>query len=96
MQMFMKFVNFYKKFIVNYNRINIALSDLLKKEKKEKFHIKFVFIDEVKQVFEILKKVFTSISMLIHFDAIKKIMMKTNASKFAIFEILFQFVKKTK
>lgn len=34
-------------------------------------------------------------SMLIHFDAIKKIMMETNAFGFAIFEIFSQFVENT-
>ena len=44
---------------------------------------------ETKKTFEKLKHSFTSILMLVHFDLSRKSLIKTNVSRYAIFEIIF-------
>ena len=50
----------------------------------------FVFIVEARQSFKDLKKAFTKVLFLIHFDLVKKIRLETNASKFTIIGTLLQ------
>ena len=95
-QIFLKFVNFYKKFIKKFNRIIAKLSDLLKNNKKSKFTFKFVYTAKVEAAFEKFKRLFIQISLLWHFDSEKKILIKTNVFNYAVFEILFQWNDETK
>jgi hypothetical protein len=85
-QIFLRFVNFYKKFIKEFFRIADALFALLKKSDKNKFHIFFEFISDAKKSFEKLRQAFFTTSLLRHFDSNRKINFKTNASDFAISE----------
>jgi hypothetical protein len=89
-QIFLKIVNFYRKFIKEYFRVADALSALLKKNDKNKFHIFFEFTSNAKKSFENLRQVFFTASLLRHFDSNRKIKLETNASNFAILKIFFQ------
>ena len=89
--MFIDFANFYKRFIKRFSRIIFDLTDLLKDAKKSKFQ----FTEKAKISFNDLKKTFTTTFTLIHFDFIRKILLKTNVSEFVSSEILSQLIKKT-
>ncbi len=88
-QVFIDFVNFYRRFIQRFSRITFELTNLLKDDKK------FVFSKTTRKTFNDLKRVFITISTLIYFDFMKKILLKTNASKFVLTEILSQLNSKT-
>jgi hypothetical protein len=51
-QIFLKFVNFYRKFIKKFFRVANALFALLKKNDKNKFHILFEFTSDAKKSFK--------------------------------------------
>ncbi len=89
-QIFLKFVNFYKRFIKEFSRVANALFALLKESDKDKFHIFFEFISNAKKSFEKLRQAFFTASLFHHFDLNRKIKLKTNASDFAISRIIFQ------
>jgi hypothetical protein len=89
-QIFLKFANFYKRFIKEFYRVANALSALLKKSDKNKFHILFEFISDAKKSFEKLRQAFFTASLLRHFDSNRKIKFETDASNFAISKIIFQ------
>jgi hypothetical protein len=89
-QIFLRFVNFYKRFIKEFFRVADALSALLKKNDKDKFHIFFEFILNAKKSFEKFRQVFFTASLFRHFDSNRKIKLETNASDFVISEIIFQ------
>ena len=63
-QVFLSFVNFYKRFIQEYSRIFNDFTALFKKSKKKKFFQFFCMTDEANQFFHDLKKMFTSESLL--------------------------------
>jgi hypothetical protein len=54
-QIFLRFANFYRKFIKEFFRVANALSALLKKSDKDKFHIFFEFTSDAKELFEKLR-----------------------------------------
>jgi hypothetical protein len=89
-QIFLKFVNFYKRFIEKFFRVANALSALLKKSDKDKFHIFFEFTSNAKKSFKKLRQAFFTASLFRHFDSNRKIKLEINASDFAILEIIFQ------
>jgi hypothetical protein len=89
-QIFLKFVNFYKKFIKEFFRVANALSALLKKNDKDKFHIFFEFISNAKKSFKKLRQAFFTASLLRHFDSNRKIKFEIDASNFVISEIISQ------
>jgi hypothetical protein len=89
-QIFLKFVNFYKKFIKEFFRVADALFALLKKSDKDKFYTFFEFISDAKKSFKKLRQIFFTASLLRHFDLNRKIKLETNASNFIISEIIFQ------
>ena len=64
MQIFLKFVNFYQKFIKKFNRIIAKLNDFLKNNKKNKFTFKFVYTAKIKTMFEKFKRLFIQILLL--------------------------------
>jgi hypothetical protein len=92
-QIFFEFANFYKRFIEIFSRIAKTLTFLLKKENKKRFRERFVFNTDAKKAFEILKIVFTCVSMLLHFDLDKRSQLKTNAFNFVLSTIISQLVK---
>ena len=72
--MFLKFINFYRKFIRGYLKIIIFLINLIKikslKFKNSNDSVLFLLILKSleEKVFKVLKKIFISISILIYFN----------------------------
>jgi hypothetical protein len=93
-QIFLKFVNFYRRFIKAFSRITDAMFALFKKSDKNKFHISFEFTSKARKFFEKLSKIFITTFLLRHFDSNRKIKFKTNASNFVISRIIFQLDEK--
>jgi hypothetical protein len=87
-QIFLKFINFYKRFIKAFSRIADAMSALFKRSDKDKFHISFEFISKAREFFERLRKVFITTFLFRHFDSNRKIKLQTDASDFAISKII--------
>jgi hypothetical protein len=90
MQIFLKFVDFYKKFIKTFLRITNAMITLFKKSDKNKFHISFKFTSKAKKSFEKFRKIFITTFLFRHFDSNRKIKFEINASNFIISRIIFQ------
>ncbi len=92
---FLKFVEFYRRFIEKFSKIAKSLTNLFKEKKKEKFDKKFEFTEKARIAFTQLKNVFIKTSILLHFDSKRKIRLKIDAFDFAISEILSQLIEKT-
>ena len=90
--MFLKFANFYKRFIKLYARIIRALTKLLKNNKNKKQNEFFNFNVKVRKIFQRFIKTFIKISMFIHFNSKNFIWIKIIASNFIIATILFQLI----
>ena len=87
-QVFLSFVNFYKRFIYRYFVIAASFIDLLKNNKKNKKFDLYHWDEETKQTFQQFRNIFSFAFFFIHFNFKKKIKMKTNASNFVVIEIL--------
>ena len=70
-QFFLRFVNFYHRFIRDYFKIAALLHELIKNVKKEEWRSFFVLIDTAKDTFDTLKAKFTSALLLTHFNSDK-------------------------
>ena len=81
---FLGFGNFYKYFIKNYSKLTRPLHDLTKKGKP------WTWQEEHKDVFYILKKMFTSYPVLRQPNPEKQYILETDASAFAIGATLMQ------
>jgi hypothetical protein len=92
-QVFIDFVNFYKRFVHAFSKVSVEFFSLLKKNDKSKFKIKFVMISEAKKFMKSIKKVFMSASILRHYELDDESMMKIDAFDFVIVDIFSQFVK---
>jgi len=68
-QIFLKFVNFYRHFIEAYLQIASPLTGLLKGSKNEKKTEPFKWLKDAEKAFNYLKKAFTTASVLVHFDS---------------------------
>ena len=77
-QEFIGFTNFYRKFIRGYSGVLILFTDLIKKNKT------FVWIENEKTVFKELKRRFLKVPILAIFDLKEYIVLKTDASDYAI------------
>ena len=88
--MFLEFVNFYRRFIYCYFKIAASLIDLLKDNKNEKNTKSFVWFKNVERAFRELCDIFMFVSLLCHFDLVKKIWVETDVFNFAIIDILNQ------
>jgi hypothetical protein len=89
-QIFLKFVNFYKRFIKAFLRIANAMFALFKRSDKNKFHIFFEFTSKARKSFEKFRKIFITTFLFRHFDLNRNIKLETNASDFVISRIIFQ------
>ncbi len=69
---------------------SVDLTSLLKKDEKNKFKIKFVLTSKRIESMKTLKRVFTSASILRHYELDDESMMKTNVSNFVIARMFFQ------
>jgi len=85
-QSFLGFANFYRRFIQDYSRVARPLTELTKKEKKEEWS----WNPEAQAAFEELKQRFTTAPILAHFDPVKKVIIETDASDFALGVVLSQ------
>ena len=90
--MFLKYANFYKRFVRFYVKIIRVLTKLLKKSKQERQNESFIFEEVARQAFRRLIKTFTKAFMLIHFDLRNFIKVEIDASEFIIAAILSQFI----
>ena len=89
MQIFLKFVNFYKHFRYRYFKIAASLTTLFKNNKNEKKKSSFKWSNEVEHAFRQLKDIFISIFFL-HYDFLKRNRVKIDAFNFAVASILNQ------
>jgi hypothetical protein len=87
-QVFLGFTNFYRRFIREYARICVPLTDLLKKIKEPT--APFRMGPEALASFEVLKSRFRETPLLRHFDPQRRIKVETDGSKWAIAGILSQ------
>jgi hypothetical protein len=87
-QIFLKFANFYRRFIKNFSRIVSDLSSLLKNNIKKKFDIKFAITSEARIAFSQLKIAFTFALMLRHFNLARHSRLEVDAFDFVISEII--------
>jgi hypothetical protein len=91
---FLKFVEFYRRFIKKFSKIIRSLTNFLKERKKKKFDKKFEFTKEARIAFAQLKDVFIKTSILLHFASKRKIRLKIDAFDFAILELCLNWSKK--
>ena len=83
-QCFLGFANFYYKFIQDYSKIILPLTQLAKKGQS------FLWSNEADMTFRHLKKAFTSAPILAHVDTNKPFIMEADASDFSLGSILSQ------
>jgi len=89
-QVFLEFVNFYRRFIKAYLQIVSPLTGLLKGSKNEKKTEPFEWPEGAAKTFVYLKKVFMTALILVHFDSELKNWMKTDAFRHAVTKIYSQ------
>jgi transposase InsO family protein len=89
-QIFLGFTGFFRRFIHQYSKITVPLTELLKGSVRGKKAGLFEFSERAKEAFESLKQAFMTPPLLIHFDPAKPILVLTDASGFAIAAILMQ------
>ena len=89
--MFLRFTEFYRRFIAKFFIIIASLTDFTKsvKKKKSKFH--FAMIKKTRKAFEQLKMTFITTLILQHFDWKTSFGMKTDSFKQKVVEVLTQF-----
>ena len=90
LQVFLGFVNFYRRFIYRYSKIAGPLTGLLKGSKGGKKSGPFEWPESAALAFRHLRDIFTSAPLLIHYDPKKKVRLETDASNFAVAGILSQ------
>ena len=90
MQIFLSFVNFYRRFIHYYSQIVESLTNLLKRSIKGIKIRSFDWPVKTEKTFRRLREVFTKASLLCHFDLELLIRIKTNALDFDLTDILTQ------
>ena len=90
LQVFLGFVNFYRRFIYQYSRIAGPLTGLLKGSKGGKKSGPFEWPESAELSYRHLRDIFMSAPLLIHYDPKKKIRMETDASNFALAGIISQ------
>jgi hypothetical protein len=86
-QRFLKFCNFYKKFIRNFVKI---VKSLIKFTRK---NVLFNWNEACKIAFELLKRTVIETSILTHFDSKKQIYIKSDSFDFVFAEVLSQMRK---
>ena len=89
-QVFLKFVNFYRRFIHYYSQIAKSLTELLRDSVKDVKTNSFIWLSEAKQAFNQLRDVFMKVSILRHFDSERHIHIEINAFNYAVANILSQ------
>jgi len=85
-QSFLGFANFYRRFIQNFSRVARPLTELTKKEVGKEW----AWNQQAESAFQELKHHFTMAPILAHFDPRKPILVETDASDFALGDVLSQ------
>jgi len=88
-QCFLRFANFYRRFIKDYSKVLTPLTRLTKKEGRK--YIPFVWGLEQQAAFDLLKKAFTMAPILRHFDYDREMIVKTDTSDYISAGILSQY-----
>ncbi len=89
-QVFLRFINFYQRFIHHYFQIAESLTEQLRDSVKDVKMSSFIWLSEAKQAFNQLRNVFMRASILRHFDSERHIHIEINAFNYAVESILFQ------
>ena len=84
-QIFVEFVNFYRRFIRDFFKKIRALTRMIKK------FVDFEWTTEIEEVFNLFKKTMTKILILRHYDRIKQIILKIDFSDYVNAEVLSQY-----
>jgi hypothetical protein len=84
-QSFLRFANFYRRFVKGYSQIVAPMTRLTRKDTR------FLWSAECSQSFETLKKAFTTAPVLRHFDYERQIIVETDASNYVSAGILSQY-----
>ena len=87
-QFFLRFANFYCRFIEDYFKIIALLHELIKSVKKEEQRSFFMLIDIIKDAFNAFKVKFMSALLLAHFNFNKQIHIELNTSDIAVIIII--------
>ncbi len=89
-QVFLKFINFYQRFIHHYLQIAESLTELLKDSIKNVKMSSFIWSSEAKQAFNQLRNVFMRASILKYFDSKQHIYIEIDMFDYAVASILSQ------
>jgi len=88
-QCFLRFANFYRRFIKDYSKVVTLLTRMTKKEGGK--YVLFVWGPEQQAAFDLLKNAFMSAPILRHFDYDREIIVETDASDYISVGILSQY-----
>ncbi len=89
-QVFLRFINFYRRFIHHYSQIAESLTELLRDSVKDVKMSSFIWSSEAKQAFNQLCNVFMKTFILRHFDSEQHIHIEINVFNYAVASILSQ------
>ncbi len=89
-QVFLRFINFYWRFIHHYFQIAESLTELLRDSVKDVKTNSFIWSSEAKQAFNQLCDVFMRASILRHFDSERHIHIEIDTFNYAVANILSQ------
>ena len=84
-QIFIEFVNFYRRFIKNFSKVVISLIKIIRKDKI------FMWSKNCQHNFDIFKYLFIIVFILTHFNYIKKIILKTNVFDNVFANVMSQY-----
>jgi hypothetical protein len=93
-QVFLSFTGYFRRFIHQYSRITVPLTNMLKGMQRGRKSGPFQLTPEALTAFNKLKVAFDGPPVLRHYDPLKPILLITNTSRFAIAGILLQPVDK--
>ncbi len=89
-QVFLRFINFYRCFIHHYFQIAESLTELLRDSVKDVKMSSFIWLSKAKQAFNQLRDVFMKTFILRHFDSEQHIHIEINMFNYAVASILSQ------
>ncbi len=89
-QVFLKFINFYRHFIHHYFQIAESLTELLRNIVKDVKTSSFIWLNKAKQMFNQLCDVFMKAFILRHFNSEQHIYIEINTFNYAVASILSQ------
>ena len=90
MRIFLKFVNFYKRFIYRYFKRTAPLTSLFKDSENEKKSNSFKWSNKAEQAFCQLRDILILISLFTHYNFLKKNRVEIDVSNFAVASIFNQ------